>query len=385
MKSLRLVASRILAIMAMLASAGCVSQSTSSALPSSADTIVAELPIAVENPYALVDWETTGRFKANFHAHTTASDGRRNPHEVVDLYHELGYSALALTDHNRVTYPWESLSSLFPSNWAINQLKSGRRSKLQTDYLDYQDRKASSLDMAAIQGNELSSHHHMGSFFTDHNGTKTVEDSLQAIGERNGLAMFFHPGRYNWSASQYADYYRRYPQLVGMEIYNQGDRYPGDRDTWDRVLTELMPTRPVWGFSNDDSHMTEQIGLNWNVMLLPELSEQWARKGMEQGRFYFVHAPHGHSGAAPPIIDSITVNHDENTIRIEASNCRFIEWISNGNLLTDEGGESGGEVIHRGAIIHLERHRNRLGTYVRAVLHGADGTVAGTQPFAIYK
>ena len=38
-------------------------------------------------------------YKANFHLHTTNSDGRRSPEEVIALYREQGYDVLAITDH----------------------------------------------------------------------------------------------------------------------------------------------------------------------------------------------------------------------------------------------------------------------------------------------
>lgn len=39
------------------------------------------------------------RLKVGLHTHTTISDGRRSPEEVIALYKEAGYDALALTDH----------------------------------------------------------------------------------------------------------------------------------------------------------------------------------------------------------------------------------------------------------------------------------------------
>lgn len=42
-------------------------------------------------------------YKANFHLHTTNSDGRRSPEEVIALYREQGYDVLAITDHWKVT------------------------------------------------------------------------------------------------------------------------------------------------------------------------------------------------------------------------------------------------------------------------------------------
>jgi predicted metal-dependent phosphoesterase TrpH len=37
--------------------------------------------------------------KGGLHCHTTRSDGRGTPEEVIRLHHENGYDFLALTDH----------------------------------------------------------------------------------------------------------------------------------------------------------------------------------------------------------------------------------------------------------------------------------------------
>jgi hypothetical protein len=40
----------------------------------------------VVNPYENVDWQETNRYKANFHMHTTNSDGKFTGDYVVDTY-----------------------------------------------------------------------------------------------------------------------------------------------------------------------------------------------------------------------------------------------------------------------------------------------------------
>ncbi len=326
--------------------------------------------IAISDPYAAIDWQTTGRYKANFHTHTTASDGSMNPHEVIDRYKAQGHRILALTDHNHVTYPWQGLTDLSPSDRAVGELEAGG---LQSKDLVYENRIPLEIGMIAIQGNELSSHHHTGSFFTDHNGTNTEIASLQAIGAKGGLAMLYHPGRYGRSTNWYVDLYEQYPHLIGLEVYNQGNRYPDDRLIWDKILTRLMPGRPVWGYSNDDMHARSHLGRNWSIMLLPEFSEQWVRRGLEQGRSYFVYSPHREKEPMPPVIHSIEVDHGRSVITIEADNWETIEWVSEG------------QIFHRGSSVDLARYSDQIGSYVRAKLRGAEGTIAGTQPFGIHR
>jgi hypothetical protein len=166
--------------------------------------------------------------------------------------------------------------------------------------------------------------------------------------------------------------YRAYPQLIGFEIYNQGDRYSHDRKTWDAILTDIVTERPVWGFSNDDMHKPRtQLGSNWNVMLLPELSAEGVRRSIENGAFFFVYASDDHNGAPLPTIKSISVDLQQGIIHIDATNHENIEWISRGII------------VHRGHHVNLSELSN-LGGYIRAEIRSGDGgSIVGTQPFRI--
>jgi hypothetical protein len=331
----------------------------------------------IDNPYKNVDWKNHKQYKANFHTHTTCSDGRLNPHTVVDRYAELGYTILAITDHNLVTYPWTAFEGLGESKKSAQRFANEPETMPQE--FDFGNRDPSSLGIIAIQANELSRHHHMGSLFNGHNGPAYEEEisyeiterqSLKAVADSNGIAMLYHPGRYNQTVDWYVSLYNDFPHLIGQELYNQGDRYPTDRQLWDSILTITMPDRPVWGYSNDDMHAADHIGRNWNMLLLSELTPDQVRKGMEQGLSYYVYAPQGHSGSEPPQIQSIEVNQQKGIIKIHAERFDTIQWIANGAVV-GEGVEF--------KIADLQEP----GNYIRAVIHGKDGSLAGTQPFGI--
>jgi hypothetical protein len=321
----------------------------------------------IRNPYENVDWTTHLQYKANLHTHTTRSDGRMNPQTVVDKYQAHGYAILAVTDHNEVTWPWQGFATLSPSNRTRERLAEGLLVPADTVY---ENRDPVEMGMLAIQANELSRHHHMGSYFNDHNGTTTEEESLEATAAKSGIITFMHPGRYKFGVDWYVDFYTRYAHLVGQEVYNQGDRYPNDRQLWDSILSVTMPQRSVWGFSNDDMHGESALGHNWNVFVLPEPTEEWVRKGMTEGRFYYVYAPEGHEGPVPPSINGVMVNQKKGVIEITATGYDSIRWISEG------------QTVARGNKIQLKDHPDLM-RYVRAELYGQGETIAGTQPFGL--
>ena len=336
----------------------------------------------IVNPYKSVDWEKDGRFKANLHAHTTISDGSFSPQVVVDRYHDLGYDILALTDHNAVTYPWQEFSTFKANNRTLRRLKEDQLDSLSYEKASvFEDRDPDTLGMIAIQAVEVSQHHHMGSYFSNHAGgtLKTVAESLDTITAKNGLAVLFHPGSYFGNSSTrpfhsiewYVNLYKRYNHLIGMEVYNNGNNTVHIH-RWDSILVKVMPDRPVWGFSNDDFHCGG-MGRNWNVFLLPELSSEEVRRGMENGLFYFVYAPGGDNGSSPPIIESITVNSRRGIIHIKATGYKFIEW------------KSDNKVVHRGEDFNINDFPEVNG-YIRAELYESEnGALAGTQPFSIQR
>jgi hypothetical protein len=304
----------------------------------------------ISHPYSEIDWQLYQQHKANLHTHTQMSDGDSMPDAVIDRYRALGYTILSLTDHDTMglqspTWPW-------------------------TDY----GRNPQDLEMIAIQGNEISRPHHIGSYYNDYGDASetSAERAIVEIGRRNGLAVLFHPGRYNYSLSWYLDLYRKHPHLIGLEVYNQRDRYPGDRATWDAILTALSHERPVWAFANDDMHRIHRdLGYSWNVMLIPELTDVHVREAMENGRFFFVHSPHGHDDPPPAQILSILVDRAKGVISVDARRHERVEWISDGRS------------IHTGDSIYLADFPS-AGRYIRAVIHaqGSNG-VLGTQPFRL--
>ena len=57
-------------------------------------------------PYASVNWETYGQYKADFHAHSNESDGSPQPADTIEEHYKKGFDILALTDHNVTNTTW---------------------------------------------------------------------------------------------------------------------------------------------------------------------------------------------------------------------------------------------------------------------------------------
>lgn len=377
--------------------------------------VVAPAITVVLDPYAGIDWDKVGHYKANLHAHTTQSDGHLTPTQVIDEYHKRGYSILALTDHNLCTWPWTTLSTMERKGRAFQADRSsnpqaalaGQPTTMDDDEDDedelprrrptriapvppYEDRTPAQLNMIAVPGNEPSKHHHMGVFFIQYETTsRDLEQTIREVGEAGGISMLFHPGRY-WKITEdgtlpeaaideYVRLFSQYPHLFGMEVINQGQRYKHDIKLWDKILSRMMPERPVWGHANDDMHIAVMLGRDWNVFLLSSLDESQLRDAMLHGRGYFssisTHDKDQRNVEETPRIRSIRHDIEKGTISVEA--------ISGGNPLPEDQIRwiSMGEVVHVGSELPYKTLQG-LGTYVRAELIGNGGTTF-TNPFGL--
>ncbi len=340
----------------------------------------------IQNPYETADWETDTRHKANLHTHTTRSDGRLAPNTAVDRYHDLGYTVLAITDHNAVTYPWTEFSDMAPwGRYAVRAQRLLNEGALQPEELEYEDRNPSEMGMISIKGNEISNHNHLVSLFSDyegefgrvdsHTGAGKEEVSLKAVTEDDGLMFWAHPYRLRERnkvevltddlEGWFADFYERFDNLVGQEMNNRRDR-----SFWDGMLSRTMPDRPVWGFATDDMHTRSSLGRRWVELVLPEFSRDAVRRCLEEGRFFSVITSNGHDGPAPPVIESISVDRRNGTIEIDASRYVTVKWVSGGVVVHDEGSIDLNEL-------------SQVGGYIRAAFFGEGGTYITTQPFGI--
>lgn len=353
------------------------------------------LDFTIDSPYASVDWDTYGQYKADFHAHSNESDGSPQPYETIEEHYKKGYDILALTDHNVCNTTWNRKDD--PTGRGREYLTDQRLSEIT--YGTDRDNRGM---VAIMNSDEQSVSDHLNTFFTPFNNEQgaTLESNIAKTQELGGICHINHPGRYTGgkktsgtageeasnnpeTIKKYTDLFMKYDAVVGMEIINKldGDSY-SDRILWDNILKETMPEgRFVWGFSNDDTHSTAATGHSYNMMLLPSNNPENVRKSMENGTFYASAKVAKREGYTitdlsvindyqPPIITNIQVDNDEDTITINGEYYNQVEWIADG------------KVIATGNTIDLNDHEGEINSYVRAQLKGNEG-ISFTQPFGV--
>lgn len=336
------------------------------------------------NAYKDIDWASINRYKANFHTHTSQSfDTKFKTSDVVDLYKGAGYQVLALTDHDANPFPWDNFDLFNP---------------------EADSRNADELGMLSVPGVELSkdnrntwdeatggSFNHHNDFFTGRKGQEfaSLRESYAYTNAIGGLQIINHPGQY-WSLDKtytpgeknspewHAENFRLYPSLIGLEVYNQGNRRPNDRILWDQILTLTMPQRPVWGYSCDDTHTREQYFRNYEFMLMPDLTDESLKEAMRKGNLCFSYEYNGSGNALAPHIESVAVDADSHRITVSSSDADRIEWIYS----TDKQ-QSAASSTRRSTVVGVGPtfdYTGYQGSYVRPSLTNAFGETC-LQPF----
>jgi hypothetical protein len=213
------------------------------------------MPATLVSPYSLDPKQTW--LKGNLHTHSTRSDGKLPPQEIIRRYAGLGHRFLAFADHD-----------------------------ILADYAGLD-----ACGMLLVPANEISS---AGGPHLLDVGAKTWvrpdqdrQAAIDQINRESGFAVLSHP---NWQDNY--DHYtmRRLLELQGyrgVEIYNggclNGPGSPLAVDKWDQLLSA---GRKVWGFANDDTHEPGEIGFAWNVAGVAELTVPALLEALHGGNFY---------------------------------------------------------------------------------------------------
>ncbi len=339
-------------------------------------------PVAV-NPYGHVNWETTDQCLSQFHCHEPRNridpesaahdppgeiaDGgdreRSSPRDLINKYQFVGYSALAVTEHEYYVDGTKHKGDPFfeeldVTSWPWSQ---------------WEHREG---DMIPIQGAELrgtvegiDERHDIVSLGTDlgHGRGQSLLQVATEIGDRGGVSFLPHPGRYPQpeGLEVYVELFEHVDTVLGVEAFNAQNRYPGCRDIWDELLVTFGSRRPIWAFANDDYHArprspeAERFDRSRTVLLLEERSPGSVIDALRAGRSYIQYNGDG----IAPVIDSIAVN--DGRVRVESPEATSIRWIADGTPVS-----TGTHLAVDGVSAE----------YVRAEAVGSNGSVSCTQP-----
>ena len=400
-----------------------------------------EIYYDITDPYAAVDWDTWGIYKAQLHCHSNASDGYLPVHEVVERHYDLNYDILALTDHGTINKGWDTEPQLVP----LIRLVKYERTQMAPiipltaeEYESYTTGTAASstrthqngmLDVP--QGIELNMATpkcdcHLTGYFADYGqGLAGVygdyETPSRGVRRAGGISMLSHVGEYVYPDKDSADhvgqkvddyYASKFARIfldnagssVGMGINSATDAHTRcDRILYDQILQKTIPNGVVpWGFAFSDSHNVRSINDAYTMMVLPQLDMDSFREGMENGWCFAV--SHYSNGVElngmkempdfdedkvnetesymldnTPLVTRVSVDDENDTITIEGENFDSITWVSNCNVIRRETGiEDGVATLDLLADDLLDEPY----LYVRFYITGENG-ICYSQPFVI--
>lgn len=205
-------------------------------------------------------------YRANFHLHTTRSDGRRTPEEATKLYKSMGYDILAITDHRKVTEinPPEGLL-LMPGIELDFMLKT----------------QAVHLLGIGVSGRIIHRWQPMG----------TPQQAIDDIRACGGRAILAHPA---WSLNT-PETMANLTGLSAVEVWNSVSTLPLNAERADSSsLLDVTAAlgRPLPFVANDDTHAYgAEVALGWTMIQADALTVPAVLEALDRGSFYATQGP----------------------------------------------------------------------------------------------
>lgn len=234
----------------------------------------------------------TGDFyKGNLHSHTTISDGRYSPEELIKLYKRYNYSFLAFTDHriygiheefntpDFLVFPGVELDTSVGLKEGACHHIVGISTPEETGFSHGQEFSEGKLDCSKMSAEEI----------------------IDLLSSHNNLAIYAHP---YWSKVDIADIVDL-KGLVGMEIMNYGCEMEWKCGNSEVFFDQFWwNDNKIWCFATDDGHDDPYCYCGgYIVVKTDDFSHRGIIDAISEGSFYAAFSQKGQE--APHIIDFI--------------------------------------------------------------------------------
>lgn len=274
------------------------------------------------------------RYKVNLHTHTSLSDGHCTPAEVIRIYREKGYDAIALTDH-----------------WVYGE-------------------GAEENGFTVLSGAEYNlglADAHKGVYHIVAVGTSrppsvaksmSPQEIIDAIHRAGGLAILAHPA---WSLNT-PEAIRPLRDPDGIEIYNSVSGVHMSRRADSSLIVDMLATEGYFAplHAADDTHYYDGTDecISWIMVEAEDNAPSSLIPAIREGRFYATQGPEVH------------LMREGNEMVVRCSPCSEIVFRS--NLVWSQ-------CVFTGKELREARYRIRGDeSFIRAEVRDADGKTAWT-------
>ncbi len=222
--------------------------------------------------------------KGGLHCHTTRSDGKDTPEDVIRTYHEHGYAFLALTDHN-------IFSRLSSTDVPMTMLSGIERDMTILGFKNDRPLCVHIVGIGDPASPEGPSHDEIIPHYGRSDDCFAAQGMIDEMHEWGLRTFYCHP---EWSGTTFSDY-RCLKGNFGVEVWNTGNVFESDLDTgrafsWDEALDE---GRIVYGLAVDDGHRMDHHCHGW-VMVKAENNAADILQALDRGAFYSSCGPEIH-------------------------------------------------------------------------------------------
>lgn len=286
----------------------------------------------------------TGHFyKANFHSHTTVSDGNLTPLESKKLYKEHGYQIVAYTDHriykNHSELNDDEFLAVAAYEVDINEA---------ADFEDFSRIKTYHINLFDTEPDQNKEKKEMSPCpklkYAD---VEYINKYITEMKELGFIACYNHP---YWSLQNYDDI-KGLEGFFAMEIYNYGCEHDGLYGYNPQSYDEMLRLgKRMLCLATDDNHNRYPIGhplcdsFGGYVMLKAEsLDYQTVMKALQKGEFYSTMGPEIKElyiearEQADKTVNTLVVKTSpvkKIYVKMEGRNC-YMEVAGEGMLLTE--------------------------------------------------
>lgn len=290
--------------------------------------------------------------KGALHVHTTRSDGRGTPEEVIRLHHTNGYRFMALTDHNLINK--QNLCPEVPMTFLAG---------IERDF-SLPGPAADKPHCVHVVGLGVPADGRIPpqDFHPEWAGRgESCAEAQPMIDQMHGWGLstvYAHP---EWSGTAYRDFGVLRGNFA-MEIWNSGCVMDNDLDNhaayWDEALDD---GQHLWGVATDDGHPMDQHCHGW-VMVAAQDDPASILAALERGEFY--------SSCGPEIHDFYI---EDGVAHVKCSPAASVQFVSLRSPLPCRRAANG-DLTHASCEVPEGLQ------YIRAVVKDKHGLQAWTNP-----